>query len=100
MSEQGQAMKKALIATAGAVEPFKALSNIDDQVLYAVINQASELIEADPKWSDLIADDLTGLRKNLSVLNKQSKSLPKVAANVEGYVEEIQGKLSRFGGLS
>lgn len=100
MSEHGQAMKKALIATAGSVEPFKALSNVDDQTLYAVINKASELIEADPKWADLIDDDLTGLRKNLAVLNKQSKSLPKVAANVEGYVEEIQAKLSRFGGLS
>ena len=56
-------------------------------------------MENDPKWSDLIGDDLASLRRNLAVLNKQYKSLPKVADNVINLAEEITQKVDRFGGM-
>ncbi|PAK79865.1 hypothetical protein B8W83_08855, partial [Leuconostoc mesenteroides] len=60
---------------------------------------AKEIMENDPKWSDLIGDDLASLRRNLAVLNKQYKSLPKVADNVINLAEEITQKVDRFGGM-
>ena len=63
------------------------------------MNKAKEVLENDPKWSDLIGDDLASLRRNLAVLNKQYKSLPKVADNVIILVEEITQKIDRFGGM-
>lgn len=104
MSEQGTQFKKAqfkkaLSATATEVANFKALSKIEDGNLYAAVNKAKEIMENDPKWSDLIGDDLASLRRNLSVLNKQYKSLPKVADNVINLAEEITQKVDRFGGM-
>ncbi|MGR8809903.1 hypothetical protein [Leuconostoc citreum] len=99
MSENNQMMKQALSATVAEVVPFKALGHVDAANLYAATNKAKEIIENDPKWSDLIGDDLASLRRNLSVLNKQYKSLPKVADNVVNLAEEITAKLERFGGM-
>lgn len=99
MSEQGTQFKKALSASATEALNFKALSKIEDANLYAAVNKAKEIMENDPKWSDLIGDDLASLRRNLSVLNKQYKSLPKVADNVINLVEEITQKVDRFGGM-
>ena len=65
----------------------------------AAVNKAKEIMENDPKWSDLIGDDLASLRRNLAVLNKQYKSLPKVADNVINLAEEITQKVDRFGGM-
>ncbi|MFH0350120.1 hypothetical protein ACG92U_11155 [Leuconostoc citreum] len=67
--------------------------------MYAAVNKAKEIMENDPKWSDLIGDDLASLRRNLAVLNKQYKSLPKVADNVINLAEEITQKVDRFGGM-
>lgn len=99
MSEQGTQFKKSLSATATEVANFKALSKIEDGNLYAAVNKAKEIMENDPKWSDLIGDDLASLRRNLAVLNKQYKSLPKVADNVINLVEEITQKVDRFGSM-
>ena len=63
------------------------------------MNKAKEIMENDPKWSDLIGDDLASLRRNLAVLNKQYKSLPKVADNVINLVADITNKVDRFGGM-
>ena len=99
MSEQGTQFKKALSATSTEAVNFKALSKIEDANLDAAVNKAKEVLENDPKWSDLIGDDLASLRRNLAVLNKQYKSLPKVADNVINLVEEITQKIDRFGGM-